>query len=289
MPTLSAFLSLLLFCSSAAIAQEKGPAPQRKDSVTVSGAVSKEQLTLEDRLNTILSDADQALKAGHAGDAVKQYEAALEMVRKEPLLAEQEQRGVELTDRLRKQLWSVRKLSRLLDDAEKAAARLRSSRRWKLANPKTAIEAKLFPGKVSMGYGHLEKIVAAYSEWRASHPEIAKIEEQISALQFPTVPKWPCVDSGKNTQSSEAVGPPVPSLPVESMHFPTYEDVEVSIIIPVFNQFQYTHACLGSLQAAEERSTFEVIVVEIPDASAKTDCLFKGQSAIRVGAQAIAT
>src|SRR5205809_1262900 len=177
-------------------------------------------------------------------------------------LADQEQRGVELTDRLRKQLWSVRKLSRLLDDAEKAAARLRSSRRWKLANPKTAIEAKLFPGKVSMGYGHLEKIVAAYSEWRASHPEIAKIEEQISALQFPTVPKWPGIDSGKNTQSSEAVGPPVPSLPVESMHFPTHEDVEVSIIIPVFNQFQYTHACLGSLQAAEERSTFEVIVVD---------------------------
>jgi len=113
-----------------------------------------------------------------------------------------------------------------------------------------------------MGYGHLEKIVAAYSEWRASHPEIAKIEEQISALQFPTVPKWPGVDSEKNTQSSEAVGPPVPSLPVESMHFPTHEDVEVSIIIPVFNQFQYTHACLGSLQAAEERSTFEVIVVD---------------------------
>ena len=177
-------------------------------------------------------------------------------------LAEQEQRGVELTDRLRKQLWSVRKLSRLLDDAEKAAARLRSSRRWKLANPMTAIEAKLFPGKVSMGYGHLEKIVAAYSEWRASHPEIAKIEEQISALQFPTVPKWPGVDSGKNTQSSEAVGPPLPSLPIESIHFATHKDVEVSIIIPVFNQFQYTHACLGSLQAAEERSTFEVIVVD---------------------------
>src|SRR5713101_2346765 len=177
-------------------------------------------------------------------------------------LAEQEQRGVELTDRLRKQLWSVRKLARLLDDAEKATARLRSSRRWKLANPMTAIEAKLFPGKVSMGYGHLEKIVAAYSEWRASHPEIAKIEDQIRALQFPTVQKWTGVDSEKNTQSFGAIGPPVPSLPVESIHFPTHEDVEVSIIIPVFNQFQYTHACLGSLQTAEERSTFEVIVVD---------------------------
>src|SRR5713101_6776524 len=177
-------------------------------------------------------------------------------------LAEQEQRGTELANRLRKQLWSVRKLSRLLDDAEKAAARLRSSRRWKLANPMTAIEAKLFPGKVSMGYGHLEKIVAAYSEWRASHPEIAKIEDQISALQFPTVPKWPGVNSEKSTQNFGAIGPPVPSLPVESIHFPTHEDVEVSIIIPVFNQFQYTHACVGSLQAAEERSTFEVIVVD---------------------------
>src|SRR2546428_7249006 len=112
-------------------------------------------------------------------------------------LAEQEQRGVELTDRLRKQLWSVRKLSRLLDDAEKAAARLRSSRRWKLANPATVIQAKLFPGKVSTGYGHLEKIVDAYSQWRASHPEIATIEDEIKALQFPTTSKSPGTDSEK--------------------------------------------------------------------------------------------
>jgi GT2 family glycosyltransferase/glycosyltransferase involved in cell wall biosynthesis len=177
-------------------------------------------------------------------------------------LAEQERRIVGLTDRLRKELWSVRKLSRLLDDAEKAAARLRSSRRWKLANPGAALKAKLFPGKVSMGYGHLDKIVAAYLQWRASHPEIAKIEDEISALQFPAVPKWPGVDSGKSAQESRPVGPPVPLVPVEAIHFPTHEDVEVSIIIPVFNQFQYTHACLGSLQAAEERSTFEVIVVD---------------------------
>jgi tetratricopeptide (TPR) repeat protein len=91
MSTLSAFLSLLLFCS-ASFAQEKSPLPQREETVTVSGAVSKQQLALEDRLNSTLSDADQALKAGRAADAVKQYEAAMEMVHKEPLLAEQEQR-----------------------------------------------------------------------------------------------------------------------------------------------------------------------------------------------------
>jgi len=31
---------------------------------------------------------------------------------------------------------------------------------------------------MSIGYGHLEKIVNAYSQWRASHSEIAKIEEK---------------------------------------------------------------------------------------------------------------
>jgi len=74
-----------------------------------------------------------------------------------------------------------------------AAARLRSSRRWKLANPGTAIQAKLFPGKVSLGYGHLDKVVAAYSQSLASHLDIAKIEDEIHSLQFVTTPKQtPC-------------------------------------------------------------------------------------------------
>ncbi len=177
-------------------------------------------------------------------------------------LAEQEQRVGELTDRLRKQLWSTRKLSRLLDDVKNAAARLRSSRRWKLVNPVSAIQEKLSPGRASIGYGHLEKIVEAYSQWRASHPEIARIEDEIKTLQSPTMPKWPGFDSGKSTQPFVDVGPPIPSVPVESIHFPVHEEVEVSIIIPVFNQFQFTHACLASLKTVEERSRFEVIVVD---------------------------
>src|SRR5438874_11363627 len=177
-------------------------------------------------------------------------------------LAEQEQRVAELTDRLRKELWSTRKLSRLLDDVKNAAARLRSSRRWKLVNPVSAIQEKLSPGRASFGYGHLERIVEAYSQWRASHPEIARIEDEIKTLQSPTMPKWPGFDSGKSTQPFVDVGPPIPSVPVESIHFPAHEEVEVSIIIPVFNQFQFTHACLASLKTVEERSRFEVIVVD---------------------------
>src|SRR5438874_990517 len=96
-----------------------------------------------------------------------------------------------LTNRLREQLWNTRKLLNLLDEVESAAARLRSSRRWKLANPVTAIKAKLFPNKVSLGYGHLERVVASYLQWRASRAEIAKIDDQIKMLAFPTTPRSP--------------------------------------------------------------------------------------------------
>jgi len=134
----------------------------------------------------------QRLQKEHAQQQAS-YHAEIQRVQKEHiqqqasyhaelqrLQAERERRErsiTELTDRLRKQLCDTRRLSRLLDDAENAAARLRSSRRWKLANPGTAIHAKLSPGKVSLGYGHLEKVVAAYSQWRATHPEITKIED----------------------------------------------------------------------------------------------------------------
>jgi GT2 family glycosyltransferase/glycosyltransferase involved in cell wall biosynthesis len=178
-------------------------------------------------------------------------------------LAEHGRHIIELTDRLRKQLWDTRRLSHLLDDAENAAARLRSSRRWKLANPVAVIRAKLFHGKVSVGYGHLEKIVAAYSQWRASHPEIAKIDDEIKALQFPTIPKAPAAEPVADGKGAHLIQPiSAPSVPVESIHFPAHEEVDVSIIIPVYNQFQFTHACLASLQTVKERSRFDVMVVD---------------------------
>jgi len=110
------------------------------------------------------------------------------------LEAEHERGTAELTKQLREQLWNTKALSHLLDNVEDAAARLRSSRRWNLANPVTAIKAKLFPNKVSLGYGYLEKIVASYLQWRTSHPEIAKIDDQIKMLAFPTTPKSPEID-----------------------------------------------------------------------------------------------
>src|SRR4030095_1192508 len=93
-------------------------------------------------------------------------------------LAEDEKYIGELTDRLRKQLHNTRRLSRLLEDAEDAARTLRTSRRWELANPGATLKAKLAHRKVPVGYGHLEKIVAAYSKWRKEHPEIKQIDDE---------------------------------------------------------------------------------------------------------------
>jgi hypothetical protein len=190
-------------------------------------------LELKEREKSI---SDMQLKLVEAERRHAQIKGLL--LRRSVSLAEHERCMIDLTDRLRKQLGDTRRLSHLLDDAENAAARLRSSRRWKLANPGAAIQAKLFPGKVSVGYGHLEKIVAAYSRWRASHPDIAKIEDEIKALQFPTIPKVPAAEPATTTESANlvapvfevpvpqltlenkapAIQPPVPAVPVESIH-----------------------------------------------------------------------
>ena len=62
-------------------------------------------------------------------------------------LAESEARGDDLRNRLRQQLKATRKLSPLLDEADDAASRLRSSARWQIANPVAALKAKLSPSR----------------------------------------------------------------------------------------------------------------------------------------------
>ena len=46
------------------------------------------------------------------------------------------------------------------------------------------------------------------------------------------------------------------------IEFPFHEEVEVSIIIPVFNQFPFTQACLASLQEHQGTERFEVTIVD---------------------------
>ncbi|HEY5992662.1 MAG TPA: hypothetical protein VIU10_08790, partial [Candidatus Udaeobacter sp.] len=107
-----------------------------------------------------------------------------EILAKSISLAESEAQVEELRDRLRKQLQAAKRLCRLLDDAGNAAAQLRSSTRWQMANPIAALKAKLSPerSRELLGYGHLEKIVLTYQKWRKARPEVTAIDHQIQAL-----------------------------------------------------------------------------------------------------------
>ena len=176
-----------------------------------------------------------------------------EILAKSISLAESEARGEDLRDRLRQQLKATQRLSRLLDDVECAADRLRASARWQIVNPVAALKAKLSPrqSRGLLGYGYLEKIVSTYQKWRTAHPEVAAIDEQIQALI-----------SGAPSASVQRVAPIEPPLPTRAIEFPVHNEVEISIIIPVFNQLRFTQGCLASLQEHQETERFEVIVVD---------------------------
>src|SRR4029077_19426944 len=153
-------------------------------------------------------------------------------------LAEDEKYIAELTDRLRKQLHNTRRLSRLLDDADDAARKLRTSRRWQLANPGATLKAKLARKKAPAGYGHLEKIVAAYSKWRKEHPEIKKIDDEIKAALVPKIPRTSQLEPEKSVETTAGreaavVAPytPIASIPLASLGFRRHDEVDVSIII----------------------------------------------------------
>jgi GT2 family glycosyltransferase/glycosyltransferase involved in cell wall biosynthesis len=249
------------------------------------GHYTAELETLRDQFAQ--ANARHQAEAEHLRDRITQLNRLLN--HRSVNLAEDERYIGELTDRLRKQLWNTRRLSRLLEDAEKASAQLRASRRWKLANAGATLKAKLSHGKVSGGYGHLEKVVNAYAQWRSKHPEIGKIDQEIKETQVPRLPRTPLVDTEQEVTSSDnnnkagrvdstprnkaskTAGSPAPSLPLTSLRFPAHHDVEVSVIIPVFDQLSFTHACLASLQAVQEQLPFEVIIVDdcSTDATAK--------------------
>src|SRR5947199_354237 len=163
----------------------------------------------------------------------------------------------ELTGDLRRQLLATKKLTWLLSETEKSAARLRASRRWKIANPFAALKAFL-SGREVEGYGHLEKIVSDYLQWRPHHPEVYKIDEQIGRLEHRSLASPPRL-AGPNGSTAAPITPPAPTKPIE---FPVRDSVDVSVIIPVFNQLQFTQSSLASIQDNQADQSLEVIVVD---------------------------
>lgn len=56
---------------------------------------------------------------------------------------------------------------------------------------------------------------------------------------------------------------------IKNLHFPAHDAPDVSIVIPVYNDMQYTVSCLESLVQLQDKASFEVIVVD--DASPDID------------------
>ena len=205
---------------------------QRNEVVRQQSEVANREQRLRE-LHTHIINLDQEL-----GLVRERFTQTNELLRQTSVaLAQTDARASELAINLRRQLHLTKRLLRLADDFKDAAARLRSSRRWKMANPVAALRA-LFTGKPLPGYGHLEKTVSQYERWQSTHPEIADIDDAIHALSHPADLKRP-------KSSGAAFEPQPPTKPIE---FETHDQVEVSIIIPVHNQIRFTQACLASIQ-----------------------------------------
>jgi GT2 family glycosyltransferase len=229
----------------------QGTKPRETDLLP--GAVSRLNTFVPERIAQIEHLYRELLAQAEARHKSQVEELTAELRDKSISLAESEEREGELRQRLRLQLKAADRLCRFLDETNDAAARLRSSARWQIANPVAALKAKLSSRKsrALLGYGHLEKIVSAYQKWRAAHPEVAAIDDQIQALI-----------SGALSAPGRRVAPAEPPEPMRPIEFPVHEQVEISIVVPVFNQFRFTQACLASLQEHQGTERFEVIVVD---------------------------
>src|SRR5437667_820758 len=217
------------------------------------GSVSRLNAFVPERIAQIEHLYEELLAQAEARHKLQVEELAASLRDKSISLSESEAREDELRQRLRLQLKAAERLCRFLDETDDAAARLRSSGRWQIANPVAALKAKVSARKsrALLGYGHLEKVVSAYRKWRTTHPEVAAIDDQIQALI-----------SGTLSVPGQRVAPAEPPEPTRPIEFPVHEQVEISIVVPVFNQFRFTQACLAALQEHQGTERFEVIVVD---------------------------
>jgi GT2 family glycosyltransferase/glycosyltransferase involved in cell wall biosynthesis len=232
---------------------------RKEEPDLLSGSVSRLDASVPEKIARI-EHLERELRqfAFHHEKERAGYERQIENIRdslraKSISLAASEAQAEELRNRLRQQMKATKRLCRLMDEVNDAAARLRASARWQLANPVAAIKAKLSPGQsnTSLGFGHLEKVVSGYRKWLSTHPGVATIDDQIQALI-----------SGSASEPKRRLAPAEPPEPTRPIEFPVHEQVDISVIIPVFNQFRFTQACLASLQEHTGAERFEVIVID---------------------------
>jgi hypothetical protein len=88
-------------------------------------------------------------------------------------------------NRLHKQRRDIQQLAAMLDEIAASNASLRSSSFWKIVNRAAVLEKKLFRDKALAPDRRLQKVLANYSRWRASQPDIAPPNEPIDVDESP--------------------------------------------------------------------------------------------------------
>jgi GT2 family glycosyltransferase/glycosyltransferase involved in cell wall biosynthesis len=223
------------------------------------------------RLKELENERDRLLK--HLADLESRHASELNQARERFLqtsqllqrtnvrLADFESRHASLTERFRKYLLEMKRLLRLLDQVDEASTRLRRSRRWKLANPFAALVAAA-TGKPLQGFGHLDKNVEKYRAWRLNHPEMASLADEIQALRPREIATPHTESQYGSAPKSETPLPLKPPRPARPVTFVKHDEIEISIVIPVHNQLDFTHACLAAIEEYSGDIPYEVIVVD---------------------------
>ncbi len=222
----------------------------------LSARLKASEAELEKARKVLHTMAESQARAEQLAARLKILEAEVATVRELSLtrsdsLANSEARSNQLALHLRRQVQTTKKLMRFLDGLEDASERLRRSRRWRIANPIAAVREMLAPGRGSLGYGHLERIIAAYRKWLSTYAELATIDDQIRIL-----PSTAALDA--RSTLAERIAP----VSAKAIEFQFHEQVEISIVIPVFNHLAFTQACLASVREHPDGKRFEVIVVD---------------------------
>ena len=88
-------------------------------------------------------------------------------------------------NRLHKQGRDIQQLTVMLDEIAASAASWRSSSFWKIVNRAAVLKAKLFRTKAAAPDRRLQKVLANYSRWRASQPDIGTPNELFDADESP--------------------------------------------------------------------------------------------------------
>jgi hypothetical protein len=119
-------------------------------------------------------------------------------------LANQEQH---YTGEVSSKVREIKKLADLLDQFANAGTNLRSSWLWKLSNRAAVIAAKLFHRKHLSLDASLEKLLARYSRWVASHPDVGNVEHELEVGG----PASPTADTNERSGTHHSVHAIVPS------------------------------------------------------------------------------